>query len=106
MQCTFGVTAIGLPIVVCFVAFPDARKLTLVAHVTVHWAIGGVHYDHQIAATESFEEEAPRTVLESKVSKYIERMRREVFRKTRLTSEMLQCELTRMAAGPECASAF
>ena len=76
------------------------RTLTLDQRVMAQEAIERVYYAHQIAATKSFEQAVPRSVLETKVRKYLDQTAAlKLYWKTSVTDEMLQRELERMAHG-------
>ena len=76
------------------------RDLGFDDRVEAQEAIERVYYSHQIGATKPFEEAVPRSVLEEKVRKYLQQtVALEVYWKTRVTDEMLERELERMAHG-------
>ena len=81
-------------------AEPPPRTLTFEDRVKAQEAIERVYYSHQIGAKKLFEQAVPRSVLESKVHKYLdETAALKVYWKTAVTDEMLQRELERMASG-------
>ncbi len=80
--------------------FSQVRDLTFEERVRAQEAIERVYYSHQIGTEKSFEEAVPRSLLESKVRKYLrESAALEEFWKTSVTDAMLGRELERMAAG-------
>jgi N-acetylneuraminic acid mutarotase len=89
---------------VCSTAFaptlPVQRALSFEERVNAQAAIERVYYAHQIGATKPFEEAVPRSVLESKVRKYLEQTAAlQTYWKTSITDDTLQRELERMAQG-------
>lgn len=75
-----------------------ARELTFEERIEVQRAIERVSYAHQIGATRSFEEAAPRHLLEDKVRDYL--MQSVVLERlwnTAVTAETLRAEMERMA---------
>ncbi len=89
-----------IPLALVSTGLAAARDLTFEERVEAQAAIDRVYYSHQIGATKPFEEAVPRAVLEVKVRKYLQQtVALETYWKTRVTDEMLQREMERMARG-------
>src|SRR5213594_4281068 len=99
MRTGLVVLAAALAAVFCSSAsLLQARDLTFEERVHAQEAIERVYYSHQIGATKPFEKAVTRRDLEEKVSKYLqETAALDIYWKTRVTDEMLQRELERMA---------
>src|SRR6185436_11155019 len=77
-----------------------SRDLTFEERVSAQEAIERVQYSHQIGTTRSFETAVPRATLEAKVRTYLAQSQAlETVWHTRITSDMLERETRRMAAG-------
>ena len=87
--------AIGLAI---FISKTHARELTFEERVKAQEAIERVYYGHQIGATKPLDEVVPRSVLEKKVTTYLEKsVARARLWRTPVTAAMLNRELERIA---------
>jgi N-acetylneuraminic acid mutarotase len=76
-----------------------ARDLSFEERVKAQEAIERVYYSHQIGATKPFEEAVPRSVLEAKVTRYLQRSADfEAARHEPVTPSMLERELARIEA--------
>jgi N-acetylneuraminic acid mutarotase len=76
----------------------STRPLTFEDRVAAQRAIERVYYSHQIGPTKQFDEAVTRTVLERKIRTYLEQtVALEAYWNWRVTDEMLDRELARMA---------
>jgi N-acetylneuraminic acid mutarotase len=76
----------------------NARNLTFEDRVKAQEAIERVYYAHQVGATKPFEEAVPRSVIERKVTTYLnESSALGTTWKTQVTAEMLRREVDRIA---------
>ena len=79
-------------------ASPRSRDLTLLERIEAQRAIDRIYYQHQVGATEPFDQAVPTSVLDRKVRTYLKQSAAlETFWRTPIDAKALQAEWKRIA---------